>query len=97
MVTNACETTGFSDIYMHNRQTGTNECLSTMFGAAVDGESVDPFISDTGQFVVFASRASSFTSGSAPANVQQIYLINRTGNEIIPVSRNDNAAVCRCG
>ncbi|MDX9864716.1 MAG: hypothetical protein RBT34_07930 [Anaerolineaceae bacterium] len=85
-----CETTGFSDIYMHNRQTGTNTCLSTMFGAAVDGESVDPFISDTGQFVVFASRATDFTSGSAPVNVQQIYLINRAGNEIIPVSRSSS-------
>jgi Fibronectin type III domain/WD40-like Beta Propeller Repeat len=90
--TNACETTGFSDVYLHNRQTGTNECLSTMFGAAVDNESVDPFISDTGQFVVFASRASDFAGESAPENVQQIYLLNREGNEIIPVSVNDNEA-----
>jgi hypothetical protein len=83
---NVCGSNGFTDVYLHDRQTGTNQCLSTMLGAAVNDDSTDPFISDTGQFVVFASQATNFTSGGAPANISQIYLRNRSTGDTILVS-----------
>lgn len=83
---NVCGTNGFTDVYLHDRQTGTNQCLSTMLGAAVDASSSDPFISDTGQYVVFASKATAFSSGSAPAGISQIYLRNRSNGDTMLVS-----------
>ena len=82
---NVCGSNGFVDVYLHDRQTRTNQCLSTMFGAAVNGNSLDPFISDTGQFIVFASDASSFT-GDAPVGIRQIYLRDRISGSIYLVS-----------
>lgn len=87
---NVCGSTGRSEIYLHDRQTGKNQCISVLFGVAVDGESVDPFVSSSGQYVVFASKASNFSSGVAPANVKQIYVWHKTSGTISAVSLSDN-------
>jgi hypothetical protein len=84
-----CMSDGQEDVYLHDRQTRTNQCLSTLYGAAVDDESTDASIDASGEYVVFTSSASSFSSGGAPVNVKQVYVWHRTSNSINLVSSPD--------
>ncbi|MBU1751097.1 MAG: hypothetical protein KKA73_25720 [Chloroflexi bacterium] len=57
------DTNGFSDIYIHDRQTNTTTRVSVgMNGAEANGDSGGPFISADGRYVAFQSRARNLVS-----------------------------------
>ncbi|MBL8878924.1 MAG: hypothetical protein JNG88_07370 [Phycisphaerales bacterium] len=72
---------------------GTYELISkSSGGAAANQDCIDPYISNTGQFVVFASAASNLVSGSSNGYLQ-IYVVDRTANTIRRVSVSTGGAL----
>ncbi len=74
------DTTGFSDIYMHDTQSGTTvRVLVASHGAEGDGKSSQPAISVDGRYVAFESDASNLVSGDKNG-LSDIYVYDtRTG------------------
>jgi Tol biopolymer transport system component len=60
----ADDTNPYRDIFVHDRQTGTNERVSVATdGTQANGDSIDPAISADGRFVAFESSASNLVPG----------------------------------
>jgi hypothetical protein len=60
----ASDTNGYSDIFVHDRSSGTTERVSVdSSGAEANAQSSEPSISSNGQFVVFESHASNLVAG----------------------------------
>jgi Tol biopolymer transport system component len=74
----AGDTNHRSDIFVHDRTTGTTERVSVSgAGNEGNGESGHPSISSDGHFVVFASRASNLVAGDTNQH-GDIFLHDRT-------------------
>jgi Tol biopolymer transport system component len=76
---------GFSNVYVHDRQTGNTRLISKTSGGdpATDGNSDDPSISANGRFVAFESAADNLPGPNYPADdfMNNVYLHDRqTGN-----------------
>jgi Tol biopolymer transport system component len=57
---------GFVDIFVHDRQTGTTECVSLdPQGNVVNGDSMSAQVSGDGRYVAFSSLASKLVPGAA--------------------------------
>ena len=64
----AGDTNGFTDVFVHDRQTGTTERASlSIFGDQGDGNSFGPSISADGQCVAFTSGATNLLGFGQPA------------------------------
>jgi Tol biopolymer transport system component len=60
------DTNGKTDIFVHDRQTGTTARVSVKTGGAEgNNESFDPDIDDTGRHVIFASKATNLVDGDS--------------------------------
>ena len=58
------DTNGYIDIFLHDRQTGSTQCVSlSSDGSQGNNESWSPSISADGRYVAFASWASNLVSG----------------------------------
>jgi len=56
-------TGGYLNVYLHDRETGETRRLSQgLAGASANGDSTDPSISDDGQFIAFASKATNLVA-----------------------------------
>jgi PKD repeat protein len=65
----------YDDVFLHDRQTGTTELVSTSTsGAQADGDSMRPDVSADGRFIVFESFARSLAAGGG---LRQIYVRDR--------------------
>src|SRR5688572_14148618 len=76
---------GFTNVYLHDRQTGNTRLISKTSGGdpATDGDSDDPSISTDGRFVAFESAADNLPGPNFPADEfdSNVYLHDRqTGN-----------------
>jgi Tol biopolymer transport system component len=65
----AGDTNGYWDVFVHDRQSGTTECVSVdSAGAQGDSASNHPSISADGRFVTFESYASNLVAGDTNGN-----------------------------
>ena len=71
------DTNNNSDIFVHDRQTGSTERVSVASdGTQANGDSIYPAISSNGRFVAFSSEASNLTAGDTN-NKADIFLRDR--------------------
>jgi Tol biopolymer transport system component len=64
------DTNGFSDVFVHDRQTGAIARANVdSSGAQADSESYDPWISADGRYVAFASYAQNLVAGDTNLNL----------------------------
>jgi len=71
------DTNGFTDVFVHDRETGATTRVSVATsGAQGDRSSVDPAISADGRFVAFDSDATSFVLGDADGDFD-VYVHDR--------------------
>lgn len=83
------DTNGFSDIFIHDLETGITECVSVASdGTMGNGHSVNPFISGDGRYIVFNSRASNLVTDDDNDDVFDVFFHDRqTGEtELVSVS-----------
>ncbi|HMO55933.1 MAG TPA: cadherin-like domain-containing protein [Roseiflexaceae bacterium] len=96
----AGDTNGVSDIFLHDRQSGTTTRLSTAAdGSQANGASFNPAISYDGSFVTFESTADNLVAGDTN-NVSDIFLVytgytSSTPVKIIPTYRRFAPALSR--
>jgi hypothetical protein len=84
------DTNGRRDIFIRDRTTNTTTRISMAPGAVeANGDSVEPFISGDGQFVVFTSFASNLVPGDTNGHAD-IFLWSRASNTIQRVSVDSN-------
>ena len=70
------------DIFVHDLQTGQTERVSvTSDGAQGDGNSLDPSISATGQFVAYFSNSTNLVEGDTNGN-QDVFVFENTSDAI---------------
>lgn len=81
------DTNGVSDIFVHDRVTGTTE-RACGAGVEPNGSSFSPSISACGQFVAFASAASNLVEGDSNRLID-VFVCNRRTGEIDRVSVGD--------
>jgi hypothetical protein len=80
----------FSDVYARDLQTRTNTLVSVSSnGTKGNRDSAQPFVSDNGRYVVFASQATNFVTGDPGFVPQQIYLRDLQAGTTERVSVND--------
>ncbi|MFK8112089.1 MAG: S8 family serine peptidase [Rubripirellula sp.] len=78
----AVDANGFTDIFVYDRETRTNELISrNTLGIQADSASGSPSISADGKFVAFDSTATNLVAGDTNA-VGDIFLYNRELNSI---------------
>ncbi len=80
---------GTSDIFVHDRWTGTTERITDALGLdlAANGSSYQPVISADGRFVAYTSLASNLVVGDANAT-QDVFLHDRIAGTTVRVSLN---------
>ena len=95
------DTNGVADIFLHDRDPDGDGIFSTVTGfsgmrltlgpggAQANGPSSDPAITADGRFVCFVSKATNLRP-TAPAEVLQVYRLDRTTGTIVLVSANDS-------
>ena len=79
------------DIYVRDMDGGASGTILVsrgINGAAANGPSDSPSISADGNFIVFSSEASNLTADDTNGNVRDVFVFNRTTNQISLVSRN---------
>ncbi len=70
---------GYTQVYLHNRDTDQTEMISiTPSGAAGNGKSEKPWISEDGRFVVFESLATNLLSGITTTAYRNIFMYDRS-------------------
>jgi hypothetical protein len=96
----AGDTNGLADIFLHDRDPDADGIFRTVDGfsgvrltlgpggAQANGPSSDSAISADGRFVCFVSKATNL-GPTAPAEVLQVYRVDRTTGTIVLVSAND--------
>ena len=85
------DTNAFRDIYVRDMTGNVTSLVSRGFGGvAADGNSDSPSISEDGNFIVFSSEATNLVAPGLDTNgaVRDIFVFNRTTNEITIVSQN---------
>jgi Tol biopolymer transport system component len=76
-------------IYLYDRSDGNISLVShALNGYAANGRSTDPVVSANGRYVVFSSEATNMVANS-PTRHGQIYLFDRTTNQITLLSRDE--------
>jgi hypothetical protein len=76
------------DVFVRDRASGTTELVSQTFaGAATNGASMWPAISEDGRFVVFESGASNLTSGDLGGHID-VFRVDRSNQEVLRLSLN---------
>jgi Tol biopolymer transport system component len=97
------QTSTTSDVYVHDRQTGTTELVSVGMNGTQDGCSWSPSISDDGRYVAFVSSATSLVPSDSNS-AWDVYVRDRqTGRTERMSVTSDGAqgscptAGCRCG
>lgn len=85
------DTNGVSDIFLHDRSTGSTDLLSVgADGAPANGPSTQPHLSMDARYVVFASQASNLdpdVPAQVPFDAAQIYWRDRTTGATLLISR----------
>ena len=83
------DTNSKRDIFVRDMTAGTTVLVSRgVGGVAANGESDSPSISADGNFVVFSSVASNLSPLDTGPTVRDIFVFNRSTNEVTLVSRN---------
>jgi Tol biopolymer transport system component len=93
LVAAGVDTNAFRDIYVRDMTTNATTLVSKGFGgAAANGESDSPSISSDGNYIVFSSTASNLVAPGLDANgaVRDVFVFNRTTNEVALVSNNQS-------
>jgi len=71
------DTNGIPDVFVHDRLTGTNQCVSVdSLGTQANGHSLEPSISADGRYVAFMSYATDLVSGDTNG-VQDVFVHDR--------------------
>ncbi|HEX8916514.1 MAG TPA: hypothetical protein VF796_29450, partial [Humisphaera sp.] len=87
----AGDTNGVQDIFLRDRQTGTTVLVSKgIGGAAANGASTQPVISQDGAYVAFASKASNLVAGD-DKGFQDVFRYNVSTGTIELVSATNTA------
>ena len=88
------DTNGASDIFVHDRQTGTTERVSVASdGTQANNESYDSAISDDGRYVAFSSDATNLVSGDTNGYTDVFVHDRQTGEtERVSVASNGSQA-----
>ena len=83
----AGDTNGVSDVFVHDRQTGTTTLVSVPTGGSPQGNvrSVEPDISGDGRFVVFLSFATNLVPGGTSGN-GDVFVHDRQTNTTTQIS-----------
>jgi tricorn protease-like protein len=82
----AGDTNGWTDVFVHDRQSGTTERVSVATGGTeADNESAAPSLSADGRFVAFHSAASNLVAGDTNAT-SDIFVRDRMGGTTERVS-----------
>jgi Tol biopolymer transport system component len=89
----AGDANGRTDIFVHDRNTGTTERVSLGFGVGVEssGNSLAPSISADGRFVAFESVAQNLVDGGT-SNRSHIFVHDRTAGTTVQASKNTAGA-----
>ena len=93
----AGDTNGATDVFVRNLQQGATQLVSsTQAGAIGEGNSINPSLSDDGNFVAFQTAAANLVPGTNAAG-NDIVLKNRTDGSIVRVSQTDAGAPASAG
>jgi hypothetical protein len=86
----AGDSNGFSDVFVHDRQTGNTTRVSVdSFGNQSNNDSADPAISGDGRYVTFYSTASNLVAGDSNGFIDVFVHDRQTGNSTrVSVSSN---------
>ncbi len=85
---------GFTDVFVHDRLTGTTERVSRGLGAESNDESGKPRISNDGRYVAFESRATNLIAERTVPGFD-IFVYDRWLGTTTLASRGSNGAVAR--
>jgi len=88
------DTNGFTDIFVHDRSTGTTDRISRGMGAESNNESGKPRISNDGRYVAFESRATNLVAERTVPGFD-IFVHDRMLGSTTLVSRASDGAAAR--
>lgn len=89
LVAGVVDTNGHSDVFLHDRLTGTNVLVTRSAGtmAPANGDSSSPFVSRDGRFVVFTSVASDLVAGQSETSAgMDVFLYDHVADSTTLVS-----------